>query len=109
MPDCLFANFMLVCRIREKSNHGWDKEHGPGSGRTGTGLREYGTNGLPRWKPGTGAVPHWTRSRGLAAAGNRGALVLRRLIWRERAAGEGACGRSGGGAVSDDRMQGGGA
>jgi hypothetical protein len=33
--------------------------------------------------------------------------VLRHHTWRERAAGEGACGRSSGGAVSDDRMHGG--
>jgi hypothetical protein len=73
---------------------GRDEEQGPGGGRAGTGA------GVCR--AGTEAGPHWTRSKGLAAASNGRFSVL-----RECAAGEGVFGRSGGGAVSDDRMHGG--
>jgi hypothetical protein len=82
----------------------------------------------PRWNERTALGPAetrsrrpcWNRRRGLPCSngcwvalneeqgpGGGQQRVLRCHIWRERAAGEGAFGRSGGGAVSDDRMHGG--
>jgi hypothetical protein len=99
---------------REESNHGWatlEREKGPEGLRdeeqglaVATLEQEQASRGLPSWNRSRAVLD---KEQGPGGGRQRRSFVALAPHLEERVAGKGACGRSGSGVVSCDRMHGG--